>query len=126
MDYTNFGTAGVKVSRLALGMGLRGQADEAAAQRLIEYALDHGINLIDCANIYGPMDDRANIGRSEVVLGRAIKGRRDQVVITSKVAGAGNLRLMLNEVLPNCMAPLIVQATLSFSTAILDAAALGA
>jgi dipeptide transport system permease protein len=41
------------------------------------------------------------------------------------VAGAGNLRLMLREVLPNCMAPLIVQATLSFSTAILDAAALG-
>ncbi len=35
------------------------------------------------------------------------------------------LRLMLNTVLPNCLAPLIVQATLSFSTAILDAAALG-
>jgi dipeptide transport system permease protein len=46
-------------------------------------------------------------------------------VTASKVAGAGNLRLMLREVLPNCMAPLIVQATLSFSTAILDAAALG-
>src|SRR4029079_7463 len=46
-------------------------------------------------------------------------------VTASKGAGAGNLRLMLREVLPNCMAPLIVQATLSFSTAILDAAALG-
>ena len=46
-------------------------------------------------------------------------------VTASKVAGAGNLRLMFKEVLPNCMAPLIVQATLSFSTAILDAAALG-
>jgi dipeptide transport system permease protein len=46
-------------------------------------------------------------------------------VTASKVAGAGNLRLMFREVLPNCMAPLIVQATLSFSTAILDAAALG-
>jgi dipeptide transport system permease protein len=46
-------------------------------------------------------------------------------VTASKVAGAGTLRLMFNEVLPNCMAPLIVQATLSFSTAILDAAALG-
>jgi aryl-alcohol dehydrogenase-like predicted oxidoreductase len=87
MDYINFGSAGVKISRLVLGMGLRGQADEAAAQRLVEYALDHGVNLIDCANVYGPMDDRANIGRSEVVLGRALKGRRDDVVITSKVQG---------------------------------------
>jgi dipeptide transport system permease protein len=46
-------------------------------------------------------------------------------VTASKVAGAGTLRLMLNTVLPNCMSPIIVQATLSFSTAILDAAALG-
>jgi 1-deoxyxylulose-5-phosphate synthase len=87
MEYINFGKAGVKVSRLALGLGLRGQGDEATAQRLIEHALDQGINLIDCANIYGPMDDRANIGRSEIVLGRALKGRRDDVVITSKVFG---------------------------------------
>ncbi len=86
MNYVNFGSAGVKVSPLALGMGLRGQSDERAAQRLIEYAIDQGINLIDCANIYGPMDDRANIGQSEVVLGRAMKGKRDDLVITSKVA----------------------------------------
>lgn len=88
MQYVNFGSAGVKVSPLALGMGLRGQGDEAAAQRLIEHAIDQGINLIDCANIYGPMDDRANIGRSEVVLGRAMKGKRDDLVITTKVASA--------------------------------------
>ena len=46
-------------------------------------------------------------------------------VTASRVAGAGTLRMMLNTALPNCLAPLIVQATLSFSTAILDAAALG-
>ena len=46
-------------------------------------------------------------------------------VIAAKVAGAGQLRLMFKEVLPNCAAPLIVQATLGISTAILDAAALG-
>ncbi len=85
MEYVNFGEAGVKVSPLALGLGLRGQSDESDAQRLIEHAINNGINLIDCANIYGPMDDRANIGRSEVVLGKAIKGKRDDVVITSKV-----------------------------------------
>ena len=46
-------------------------------------------------------------------------------VTASRLAGAGTLRLMFISVLPNCMAPLIVQATLSFSSAILDAAALG-
>jgi dipeptide transport system permease protein len=46
-------------------------------------------------------------------------------VVAAKVAGAGPLRLMFKTILPNCMAPLIVQATLSFSNAILDAAALG-
>ncbi len=88
MDYVNFGSAGVKVSPLALGLGLRGQADAAAAQRMIEHAIAQGVNLIDCANVYGTMDDRANIGQSEIVLGKALKGKRDDVVITSKVAGA--------------------------------------
>ncbi|MBD0413300.1 ABC transporter permease subunit [Oryzicola mucosus] len=46
-------------------------------------------------------------------------------VVAAKVAGAGHLRLMFRTILPNCTAPLIVQATLSFSNAILDAAALG-
>ena len=46
-------------------------------------------------------------------------------VTASRVSGAGTFRLMFDVVLPNCLAPLIVQATLSFSTAILDAAALG-
>jgi len=46
-------------------------------------------------------------------------------VTAAKVAGASRLRLMFKTILPNCTAPLIVQATLSFSNAILDAAALG-
>jgi len=46
-------------------------------------------------------------------------------VTAAKVAGAGHFRLMFKTILPNCTAPLIVQATLSFSNAILDAAALG-
>ena len=51
------------------------------------------------------------------------KGR--EYVTAARVTGAGPLRLMFRTILPNCMAPLIVQATLSFSNAILDAAALG-
>jgi dipeptide transport system permease protein len=46
-------------------------------------------------------------------------------VTAAKVSGAGSIRLMVQEILPNCAAPLIVQATLGISTAILDAAALG-
>jgi len=56
----------------------------------------------------------------------AVMGEKNrEYVVAAKVAGAGNLRLMLSTILPNCLAPLIVQATLAFSAAILDAAALG-
>ncbi len=55
----------------------------------------------------------------------AITEMTKDYVTASRVAGAGRLRLMVITVLPNCMAPLIVQATLGFSSAILDAAALG-
>jgi dipeptide transport system permease protein len=48
-----------------------------------------------------------------------------EYVAASRIAGAGALRLMFKCVLPNCLAPLIVQATLGFSNAVLDAAALG-
>lgn len=51
--------------------------------------------------------------------------RTKDYVIASRVAGAGTMRLMFLTILPNCLAPLIVQATLAFSAAILDAAALG-
>ncbi|MDR7123215.1 ABC transporter permease subunit [Pseudotabrizicola sp. 4114] len=50
--------------------------------------------------------------------------KRDYVT-AARVAGAGRLRLMFRTILPNCLAPLIVQATLSFSSAVLDSAALG-
>jgi len=53
---------------------------------MVEHALDQGINLIDCANVYGMLDERESAGQSEIVLGKVLKGRRDDVVITSKVA----------------------------------------
>jgi 1-deoxyxylulose-5-phosphate synthase len=85
MEYVRFGSAGVKVSRLALGLGLRGQADSGEAERLIKRAFDGGVTLFDCANVYGPEDNRRNAGRSEEILGKALKSVRDDVVITSKV-----------------------------------------
>jgi aryl-alcohol dehydrogenase-like predicted oxidoreductase len=70
---------------MALGLGLRDQHDERQAERLIHRAVEKGINLFDCANVYGLGDNREFIGKSEEILGRALKGKRDEVVITSKV-----------------------------------------
>ncbi len=83
--------------------------------------------------ILGPSLNNAMIAIAIVVLPHYVRLTRAAVitetakdyVIASRVAGAGLLRQMFINVLPNCMAPLIVQATLGFSTAILDAAALG-
>ncbi|SMG41514.1 ABC transporter permease subunit [Paracoccus sp. J56] len=56
----------------------------------------------------------------------AVMGEKAREYVTAaRVAGASNLRLMVKTILPNCLAPLIVQATLSFSSAVLDSAALG-
>ena len=56
----------------------------------------------------------------------AVMGEKAREYVTAaRVAGASNLRLMFKTILPNCLAPLIVQATLSFYSAVLDSAALG-
>jgi dipeptide transport system permease protein len=83
--------------------------------------------------ILGPGLMNAMIAVSIVVLPHYVRITRAAVVTelakeyvtASRVMGASTLRLMFDTVLPNCAAPLIVQATLGFSTAILDAAALG-
>ena len=85
MEYRNFGTGGVKVSPIALGLGFRGQADPAAAERTIRAAIENGINLIDCANVYGLTDSREFAGTSEKVLSKVLKDHRDDLVVTSKV-----------------------------------------
>jgi dipeptide transport system permease protein len=64
-------------------------------------------------------------GYVRLTRGSALGELHKEYVTASRVAGAGTLRLMFSQVLPNCAAPLIVQATLGFSSAILDAAALG-
>ena len=83
MEYVRLGSAGVKVSKIALGLGFRGQSSVRAAQRLIEHAIDSGVNFIDCANFYrvigGPL--------SEEVFAPVLRKRRDDLVITSKVYG---------------------------------------
>jgi len=83
--------------------------------------------------ILGPSLENAMVAIAVVYLPHFVRLTRASAVgemsrdyvTASRVAGAGRLRLMVVTVLPNCMAPLIVQATLGFSGAILDAAALG-
>ena len=84
--YTNLGNSGLKVSRVALGCGLRGQNEPGEFTKLIHKAIDLGINFIDCANVYGLSDNRERAGTSETILGQAIKGKRDDLIITSKVS----------------------------------------
>ena len=85
MEYVNLGRYGMKVSRLSLGaMMFGGATDEAESTRIIHRAIDDGINFIDTANGY-------NGGKSEEIVGKAIKGKRDKVVLVTKVsAGMGD------------------------------------
>ena len=78
MEYRQLGAAGVRVSRICLGTAFRGQKDDAICEQVIHRALDLGCNFLDCANFYG-------LGRSETIVGRALKGIRDDVVLTTKV-----------------------------------------
>ncbi len=64
-------------------------------------------------------------GYVRLVRGSALAEMGRDYVTASRLAGAGTLRLMFDTVLPNCLAPVIVSATLSFSSAILETAALG-
>lgn len=79
MEYRFLGTTGVRVSHLAMGtMTFGKEADESLSANLFAQALEAGVNVFDCANVYAA-------GRSEEILGRLAAPVRDQVVLTSKV-----------------------------------------
>lgn len=82
MDYVKFGNAGIEVSRLCLGcMVFPVTLEEEQAAGVLYTAMDQGINFLDTANAY---TDEFGAGKSEKVLGRLLKGKRDQVVIATK------------------------------------------
>ena len=81
MDYRNLGRNGVKVSPLCLGAMMFGTpTDETDSIRIIDRALEAGINFIDTANVY-------NAGESERIVGRAIRDKRHQVILATKGRG---------------------------------------
>jgi aryl-alcohol dehydrogenase-like predicted oxidoreductase len=88
MDYRILGGSGLKVPVLSFGAGTFGGGDEffdawgatadvAQAKRIVDICLDAGVTLFDTANIYSK-------GRSEEVLGKALEGKRDRVLISTK------------------------------------------
>ena len=82
MRYRTLGRTGIQVSPYALGamnFGVMSNADHDDSSRIIHRALDAGVNLIDTADVYSR-------GESEEIVGQAIKGRRDDVVLATKFA----------------------------------------
>jgi aryl-alcohol dehydrogenase-like predicted oxidoreductase len=88
MQYTHLGRTGLQVSRLCLGtMNFGPQTSEADSFAIMDRALEHGINFFDTANGYGGPGHR---GRTEEIIGRWFAqggGRRDKVVLATKVYG---------------------------------------
>lgn len=81
MEHRLLGRTGVSVSQLCLGammFGAWGEPDHDASIRIIHAALDAGITFIDTADVY-------SAGESEVIVGKALRGRRDDVVLATKL-----------------------------------------
>jgi len=81
MEMRTLGKSGIKVSAVGLGLmsmsGIYGNASDEESIRVIHYALDKGINFLDSADMYG-------WGHNEELLGKALKGRRDNVIVATK------------------------------------------
>ncbi|MFC1988906.1 aldo/keto reductase [Chloroflexota bacterium] len=80
MEYRQIGKSGLKVSEIGLGCASAtfvGKADEETSVNIIHHALDLGVNFIDTAETYAE-------GRSEILVGKAVKEKRSQVIIATK------------------------------------------
>ncbi|MBI4300794.1 MAG: aldo/keto reductase [Chloroflexi bacterium] len=81
MEYRNLGRTGLKVSQLCLGcMTFGWGANDETSMAIMQRAVDGGINFFDTADVYGG-------GHSEEVVGQFLKGRRQQIVLATKVRG---------------------------------------
>jgi aryl-alcohol dehydrogenase-like predicted oxidoreductase len=94
MEYRPLGSSDIRVSEICLGSMTWGTQNSAAeAHTQIEYALEHGVNFIDTAELYPatPMSAKTT-GRTEEIIGSWLQasGQRDQVILASKVAGEGS------------------------------------
>jgi aryl-alcohol dehydrogenase-like predicted oxidoreductase len=82
MESVTLSGTGLRVSRACLGtMTFGSSASENDSRNILDCAIEHGINFVDTANIYGQ-------GAAEEILGRALNGRRERLIIASKVRGS--------------------------------------
>ncbi|MFD1094741.1 NADP(H)-dependent aldo-keto reductase [Salegentibacter chungangensis] len=92
MKYSTLPNTDIKVSKICLGSMTWGQQNtEAEGHEQIDYALDKGVNFIDTAEMYAVPARPETQGKTEEIIGTWFKktGRRDEVVLASKVAGPG-------------------------------------
>jgi len=87
LEHRSLGRGGLSVSAIGLGCmslsGIYGTADDAASEELIRYAIDQGVDHLDSSDMYG-------WGHNEQVIGRALKGLRDRVVLATKFGQTQN------------------------------------
>ncbi|HLH30084.1 MAG TPA: NADP(H)-dependent aldo-keto reductase [Terriglobia bacterium] len=101
MEYRTLGRTDIKVSVIGLGtMTFGEQNTEAEGHEQIDYALDHGVNLIDTAEMYSVPPCAETYGSTERIIGTWLKktGKRDKVVLCTKVAGRATEMLPLDYV----------------------------
>ena len=81
MDYVRLGSTPLEVSRVCLGTVFRAEQDEEACRAALAQAFDLGVTFVDCANVYRG-------GLAEELVGRAVRARRQRLVISTKVGAA--------------------------------------
>jgi aryl-alcohol dehydrogenase-like predicted oxidoreductase len=88
MQHVRFGRTGLQVSRLCLGTMTFGlQCDEKTSFAILDAAAGHGITFLDTADAYPLGDKLENMGRTEEILGKWLRGRREQFVVATKCSG---------------------------------------
>src|SRR3954466_1628178 len=113
MEYRQLGRSGLRVSALTMGtmtfggqgvFGNVGDTDVDEARRQVDMCLDAGVNMIDTADVY-------SAGRSEEIVGEVLKGRRDDVLLATKVRmamgpGPNDAGLSRHHIVSGCEASL--------------------
>jgi 1-deoxyxylulose-5-phosphate synthase len=88
MQNTRFGPTGLQVSRLCLGTMTFGlQCDETTSHAIMDAATEGGITFFDTADVYPLGGSLATVGRTEEIIGRWLRGKRDQIVLATKCGG---------------------------------------
>jgi 1-deoxyxylulose-5-phosphate synthase len=88
MQYTRLGATGLTVSRLCLGTMTFGlQTDEENSQAIMNIAAEAGVTFLDTADVYPLGGDAGTVGRTEEIVGRWLKGRRQHFILATKCVG---------------------------------------